>query len=142
MKNLVGRTFTSLLLGVLFLGPTAHAQHIERVIKVNIPFEFSVGERTFSAGRYSLVRTSPSQLDLRDSAGRFLTTVLTNSVQASNTPAAPKLRFRNQEGRQVLEQVWQADDSIGQQLPPAKSLTQVAKRRSRHIQTASAGKPQ
>ena len=142
MKNLVTRTLTSLLLGVLSLGYTAQAQRIERVIDVNIPFEFNVGNQTFLAGRYSLVSLTPSLLELRDAEGRTLTTVLTNSVQTSNTTAAPKLQFHNQDGRYVLGQVWQADDSIGQQLPPTQSLTQVAKRRSRHVQTASAARPQ
>jgi hypothetical protein len=142
MKNLVARTLTSLLLGVLSLGYTAHAQRIERVISVNIPFEFNVSNQTFSAGHYSLVSLSPSLLELRDAEGHHLTTVLTDSVQTLNTTAAPKLQFHNQDGRYVLEQVWEADDSIGQQLPPTQSLTQVAKRRSRHVQTASAARPQ
>ena len=109
---------------------------------VNIPFEFNVGNQTFSAGHYSLVSLSPSLLELRDAEGHHLTTVLTDSVQTLNTTAAPKLQFHNQDGRYVLEQVWEADDSIGQQLPPTQSLTQVAKRRSRHVQTASAARPQ
>ena len=142
MKNLVTRTLTSLLLGVLSLGYTAQAQRIERVIDVNIPFEFNVGNQTFLAGRYSLVSLTPSLLELRDAEGRTLTTVLTNSIQTLKTTAAPKLQFHNQDGRYVLGQVWQADDPIGQQLPPTQSLTQVAKRRSRHVQTASAARPQ
>jgi hypothetical protein len=147
MKNLFARTLTSLLLGVSLPAYTAQAQRIERVIDVNIPFEFNVGTQTFAAGHYSLVNLSPSQLQLRDAEGRSLTTVLTNSVQTSNAPAAPKLQFHNQDGRYVLGQVWQANDSIGQQLPPPQSLTQVAKtqvakRRSKHVQTASVSKPQ
>jgi len=142
MKNLVERTLTALLLGVLSLGYTAQAQHITRVIKVNIPFEFSVGGQTFSAGHYSLVSSTPSLLELRDAEGHALTTVLTNSVQALKGPASPKLQFHNQDGQHVLVQVWQADDSIGQQLQPPKSLIQLAKRRSTHVQTAEVGKPQ
>ncbi len=142
MKNLVARTLTSLLLGVLLPAYTAQAQRIERVIDVNIPFEFNVGNQSFSAGHYSLVRLSPSQLQLRDAEGHSLATLLTNSVQTSDAPAAPKLQFHNLDGRYVLAQVWQANDSIGQQLPPTLSLAQVAKRRSKHVQTASVSKPQ
>jgi hypothetical protein len=43
MKNRVGRIATSLLLGILMLGSTAHAQRNERIIKANIPFDFVVG---------------------------------------------------------------------------------------------------
>jgi hypothetical protein len=142
MKNMVERTLAALLLGVLSLGHTAHAQRITQVIKVDIPFEFSVGGQTFSAGRYSLVSTAPSVLQLRDADDHALTTVLTNSVQTLKGPASPKLQFRNQDGQRVLVQVWQADDSIGQQLQPPKSLIQVAKQRSKRVQTAEVGKPQ
>lgn len=142
MKNLVARTLTALVLGVLSLGYMAHAQRITRVIKVDIPFEFNVGGQTFSAGHYSLVSSTPSLLELRNAEGHALTTVLTNSVQTSKGPASPTLQFANQDGQHVLVQVWQAEDSIGQQLQPPKSLIQVAKRRSKHVQTAEVGKPQ
>ena len=55
MKSLVARTLTSVLLGVLTLGPIAQAQHAQRVIKVTVPFEFSVGNQVFPAGNYSVV---------------------------------------------------------------------------------------
>jgi len=66
MKSLVARTLTSVLLGVLTLGPIAQAQHAQRVIKVTVPFEFSVGNQVFPAGNYSVVSTAPALLDLRD----------------------------------------------------------------------------
>src|ERR1700682_5502092 len=91
MKNFVERTVTSLLLGVLAFGYTAHAQRTQRVIQVNIPFEFNVGDQTFPAGNYSLVRLEPTLLELRDAQSRSLTTVVTNLVQTLKPPAAPKL---------------------------------------------------
>ena len=69
MKSLFARTLASLLLGVLTLGPLAQAQQAQRIIKVNIPFEFSVGDREFPAGSYSLVSSAPPLLDLRDAKG-------------------------------------------------------------------------
>ena len=50
MKRLIARTLTSLLLVVLWLGGAAYAQLTHAVIKVNIPFEFNVGNKTFPAG--------------------------------------------------------------------------------------------
>ena len=48
MKSVIARTLVSLLLGVWTLGPTVHAQSIERTIKATIPFEFSVGRQDLS----------------------------------------------------------------------------------------------
>jgi hypothetical protein len=137
MKNLVGRTFTSLLLGVLAFGSVAQAQFIERVIKANIPFEFSVDGKTFPAGKYRLVSVSPEVLQLRDAEGRFLTGVLTNSVETLDAPGNPKLRFYGEDGRYVLTEVWH-NDLIGQRLPLPKSLDKVGKRKAGHTEIVAA----
>jgi hypothetical protein len=130
MKNLVGRTLTSLLLGVLAFGPAAQAQRIERVIKANIPFEFSVGSKTFPAGRYRLVSVSPAVLQLRDAEDHCLTVVLTNSVETLKAPGYSKLQFYGEDGRYALTEVWQEDFTFGQQLQLPKSMVKVAKRKA------------
>jgi hypothetical protein len=141
MKNRVGRIVTSLLLGILMLGSTVHAQRNERVIKANIPFDFVVGSQTFPAGRYSVALIGPVLLELRDSEGRALTNVLTHSVQASAEPARSKLRFESEGGLHVLTQVWQEGDDIGQQILQPKSAVRAVQKRSGHVQTAEASNP-
>ena len=141
MRNQVGRTLASLLLGVLMLGATVHAQRAERVIKANIPFEFVVGREIFPAGHYSVVLFGPALLELRDSQGRSLINVLTQSVQAPAKPSRPKLRFDKEGGQNVLTQVWQQGDEIGQQVLRSKSATVAVRRGPGHVQTAEAGNP-
>jgi hypothetical protein len=135
MKNPIALTLASLLLGVLPLGALAQAQSAERIIKANIPFEFSVGERVFPAGSYSLISTAPVFLDLRDANGRIVVRVLTNSVETRQVPASPVLEFYNEGGRHSLAQVWQENQSIGQELPQSKSWAKIAKRHIGHTQT-------
>jgi len=142
MNNLVARTLTSLVLSVLILGPAARAQRVERVIKANIPFEFSVGNRIFPAGNYSLVSTAPALLELRDPEGHSLLKVLTNSVETRATPAFPRLQFEREDDRYSLAQVWQEHDSIGQQLQPSKAWAKSAKRHSGRTQTVAVGNSQ
>ena len=137
MKNSVAQTL-ALLLGVLTLGITARAQQPERVAKVNIPFEFSVGNRIFPAGRYRVVSVAPEVLELRDVEGRTLTCVLTNSVESHGTTGTPTLRFRREGDRYSLAQVFQQNTSIGQEVPPSNYLNKVAKRRSGPTQTVAA----
>ncbi len=139
--NRVGRVFASLLLSVLMLGSALYAQGTERVIKANIPFDFVVGSEIFPAGQYSVALVGPVLLELRDSRGRALINVLTQSVRALATSDRPKLRFDNEGGQNVLTQVWQEGDEIGQQVLRSKSTTVAARRGSGHVQTAEASNP-
>lgn len=142
MKSMVARVLTSLVfLGVLALGSAAHAQRTEQIIEANIPFEFTVGSRIFPAGHYTLVRSEPWRLELRDSRGRVLVNVLTQSVERLDASAGPKLRFESEGGRHVLTQVWQENDSIGQQILQPKSGNYAVRKRSGHVQTAEVGSP-
>ncbi len=142
MKDFIARSLLSLFLGVLALGSTVQAQRPERTIKATIPFEFSVGSQTFPAGTYWLVSTAPAFLQLRDRAGHTLATVLTNSVQSLNNPASPKLRFNSEGGQYRLAQVWQENDSTGEQLQPARTAANLAKRRSKPAPTVAASNSQ
>jgi hypothetical protein len=141
MKNRVGRVFASLLLSILMLGSALYAQSAERVIRANIPFDFVVGSKSFPAGQYSVVLVGPVMLELRDSRGRALINVLTQSVQALATSGRPKLRFDKVDGQNVLAQVWQEGDEIGQQILRSKSATVAVRKGSKHVQTAEANNP-
>lgn len=141
MKNPVGQVLASILLGVLTLGSTVHAQHTQRTVKANIPFDFVVGGELFPAGHYSLVFIGPVLLELHDSEGRALANVLTHSVQASTQSARPRLLFESEAGQHVLTQVWQEGDFTGLQILQPKSGTLAVQKRSGHVQTAQVGNP-
>lgn len=141
MKKLIARSIASLLLSVVALGSFVQAQSPERTIKANIPFEFSVGNRSFPAGRYSLVRVEPFLLELRDPEGRVLAHVLTQSVQSQTLPSQPRLLFDHEDGAHALIQVWQENESIGQQLTSSKSVSHAVQKGSRHVQTAQVSNP-
>src|SRR5215813_10683947 len=66
------KVLSAMFLGVLLFAGIAHAQYTPQVIKVNVPFSFEVNGRSFPAGSYSLVRSEPNLLRLRDSNGRWL----------------------------------------------------------------------
>ncbi len=140
MKNLAGRIVTSLLLSILALS-SAQGQRSEQIIQANIPFDFAVGSRFFPAGHYSLVRSQPWQLELRDSEGRVLVNLLTESVQTSTAPVRPKLVFESGDRRHVLTQVWQENQTIGQQILQAKWGSDAVQKRSGDVQSAKAGNP-
>src|SRR5437879_9769005 len=55
------RILTLLSLAVLWLANTAHAQYVPRIVKVNVPFDFTVSDKSFPSGEYSLVCTPRSE---------------------------------------------------------------------------------
>lgn len=138
MRSLVVGSFARVILGVVALGSLTQAQSVERVIKANIPFEFRVANKTFPAGRYRLVETTPYLLQLRDLEGRHLAAVLTNSVERSDAASDPKLYFYAEGGQYTLAEVWQQNDSIGQQLVLPKARARLARHDSRHVRIIAA----
>jgi hypothetical protein len=129
MKNLMARTFMSVMFAVAGLGATAPAQSIQ-VIKVDIPFEFSFGDHNFPAGQYLLARPRPHFLELRDSREHFIAQVLTGDVYSRTPATSTKLKFYSTGGRHVLAEVWERQESSGEQLYQPKSAVDLAKRRS------------
>lgn len=141
MTSRVAGVVELLLVGVLMMGSTAHAQLSEHIVRANIPFDFAVGDQNFPPGRYSVALIGPVFLELRDADGRILTQALTHAVVEPDGNAQPKLRFESQGGRRVLTQVWQAGDLTGQEILQPKSASLAVRKRSRRVQTAEAGNP-
>ena len=88
MKQLITRTLAAVALMVMSVTAISHAQATTWVVKVNIPFEFSVGDKTFPAGDYSLVQPIQHFVVLRDSRGHSVASVFTSGIDSSTAPAA------------------------------------------------------
>jgi hypothetical protein len=139
MKQLIARTLTSLLLAVGFLAGTANGQATSWVVRVNIPFEFNVGNKTFPAGSYSLAQPLQHFLVLRDSRGQTIASVFTQGIESNAPVAAAKLRFDSVAGQHTLTEVWQQQESYGQRLYPTKYRTNLAKRPSTEARETAEG---
>ena len=137
--KLIGRVLTSLLLFVVYLCGTAQAQVTTRVIKVKIPFEFNVGDKTFAAGDYSLTQPLQHLLVLRDARGQTIASVITNSVDNSAPSAVAKLTFGSVDGQYTLAEVWQPNESVGEHVVPSKRSVAIAKHRSAESREAAEG---
>lgn len=138
MKQLIARVLTSFVLVVVWLTAAAQAQS-SWVIKVNIPFEFNVGDQVFPAGDYSLVQPLQHFLMLRNSRGQTIASVFAVGVDSQKPVAAPKLAFYSSGGRHVLSEVWQQEESTGLRLFPAKQRTAVAKHGSPEARETAEG---
>lgn len=125
-----GYTLHKMILGtfvVLAIG-TAHAQIGGDVLKVKIPFSFSVGTQAFPAGDYSLKPRLPHIMLLRDQADQVLTSIATNSVYSSEMPRSVKLIFNGYGGQYFLAQIWTAGETTGQELIKSPAESEMARR--------------
>ncbi len=140
MKQLSNRILTSLLLVVVWAAGTAYAQ-APAVIKVNIPFQFSVGDQSFPPGDYSLVQPMQHFVVLRDTRGRTIASTFTEGVEAQAASAVSKLRFYTAGGQNALLEVWQQDNSTGQRMFPGSvsNHSYIAKHRSPEARQAAEG---
>jgi hypothetical protein len=138
MKNLIARTFMAVMFAVVALAGTSPAQSIQ-VIKVNIPFEFSFGDHSFPAGEYSLVQPRQHFLELRDSKEHFIAQVLTGGVYSRTPATSTKLTFYSSNGRHVLAEVWERQESSGERLLQTKRALDTAKRHSTEGRDATQG---
>ena len=124
------QSVTAVFLGVLLLAGIAYAQYTPQIMKVRVPFSFEVNGLEFPAGSYSLVRTEPNILRLRDSRGRSLANILAGSVVATAVPISAKLEFKTEGGRHVLARIWQEDNPYGYELYSGKPAQLLAKKRN------------
>jgi hypothetical protein len=138
MKSLITRTLASLALTIVGLGVAAPAQTVH-VVKVNIPFEFSFGDRMYPAGDYSLTQPLQNMVTLRDSNGRTIGQVLSVGIESLAYSASPKLRFANADGRYILTEVWDGQDNSGQQVSFGTNRTLVGQHHSIASREAAEG---
>jgi len=115
------------MLLVLAIG-AAHAQIGGDVLKIKIPFNFSVGTQTFPAGEYTLKPLLPHTVLLRNEAGQVLTSVATNSVESSAVQKSVKLVFNGYRGQYFLAQIWKPGESTGQELVKSPSEIEMARK--------------
>ena len=92
-----------------------------------IPFDFSVGDKTFPAGVYSVTRVNQEKVMLRLSSedGGEAINIVTSPVQANEYPKTGKLIFRRYGETYFLSQIWESDEIQGRQLVRSRTERSV-----------------
>ena len=111
---------------------TTRVAQAQEVVVVNIPFDFSAGNKTLPAGEYSVrVQFNDRRmllLERKDSSAAMF--ILTNNVVANAPQSESKLIFNRYGDRYFLSQVWNEGDPSGWQLMKTareKEIAQTAK---------------
>jgi len=140
MKKQVAKLMMMGLLSVVamivMVGST-QAQSLGNRIRINIPFEFSVGDKKLPAGEYSIGRALPSSGDtvLLISSVNEKDSVfpLTNSAQSLDPKDADTLVFHRYGDQYFLFQVWPAGATYGRAVVRSRSEREAQRRTSYEV---------
>jgi hypothetical protein len=128
MKNLRS---VLLALTVLLLATAAQAQTTN--VKASIPFDFVVGDHTYSAGEYTVKSLSQNsaaiRIDNADESEKGIT--LSNACQKGQPADGTTLVFQRLGDNYFLYQVWTAGNTTGRELRMSKAQVQLAKNNSK-----------
>jgi hypothetical protein len=114
--------------------PQAHGRTYT-AFSLDVPFKFSVGQRTFHAGSYQLIVLGPGLLALGDlQKKRIVATLLTRPMQTAEVPSTTKLIFTRKKGclrltSLLVEREGQSMEILGEEVampqnpPPAVPLS-------------------
>lgn len=127
MKKLMARNFTVVSIAVLLLAGAAFAQYVQHIVKISVPFDFTVNGENFRAGEYSIVCVAPNRLDLRDARSHVVATLLSHSVESRASSPTTRLDFSTESGGHALTQVWLANERIGYGLPAIQKRTMMVR---------------
>jgi len=105
MKNQALKALSLASLIFALMAPTVFA-NIGEPLKVNIPFAFTVGNKTLPAGAYRVRNITADALLIQSADSKQVTTFQTNHKQAGLTPGQTKLSFHRYGDRYFLAQVW------------------------------------
>lgn len=130
MKKQSLRIFLMFGLLSLLAMASAHAQtNTEQ--RAHISFSFTVGNRTFPAGDYRVLRLNPvsdqAALAIKSMDGRWSVITLTRPIEAARPQEKAKLIFSRYGDQYFLSQVWTPAESRGLELPPARAEKALAR---------------
>jgi hypothetical protein len=131
------------ILATLSLAATslvAQSNALRPLIKMNVPFDFVAGGRTFPAGEY-IVTSDRSNLAWIESADfKMAMTLVSHSAQDPKMAGVGAMRFNQYGTRYFLSQIWMGTE-MGQQFPKSRlEREQIASSGTSHTVVAVTAK--
>lgn len=124
MKTSILSTIATISLSAV-LGPVS--LRAQGTIHVTIPFDFTVGAKSFAAGEYRVNQQAPHVLAIRSINGRSVMMIGANAAQATAPPGKAMLTFTKYGDHYFLSQV--SDYGHGWELPKSTVEKELAAQR-------------
>lgn len=123
------QTFQLALLGLMVAFAITRAYAQSR-IAVELPFDFSISDRAFPAGQYS-VSSSHGQLSVQDSTGKLVFLGMVNQISGRHVGPTGMVVFHCYDARCFLSEYWTPTRENGSQLQPSHEEAGLAKQEKR-----------
>jgi hypothetical protein len=128
MKKQAFRILAMFSLLLILITASVHAQSESR--SINIPFSFTVGQKTLPAGEYTVEpnrKDSPNVWLIQSTSGHGSVLFTTSSVWTTETQEKTRLVFNNYDGEYFLSQIWTSGDNSGRKLQIPRRARELAK---------------
>lgn len=101
------RWFGLAVVAALFVTAAPAWAQVQKLVKVDVPFQFVVAGKTLPAGTYDFALTGTNLLQLRDSSGKGQALAyVTRLAQREGTPTPSELIFDKTGNQNVLSEIW------------------------------------
>jgi len=128
MNRIFRTTIAALMFALTLAGVPTRAQQSD-VMKITVPFAFSVGNTTLEAGTYRVLRPfgTPGTYQLRNVDSGDTAAVTSPATIQDETPGRAKLVFHVYGGEYFLSQIWMPASSAGTELAASRQERRLAK---------------
>ena len=130
VKRLLMVGLLNVMAMVVMVG-SAQAQSLANKIRINIPFDFSVGDNKLPAGHYSIGRAQSSgdAVLLISNLNHFdVVMPLTNAAQSLDPKNLATVVFHRYGEQYYLSQVWPAGSTVGRVLVKSRGERAIERR--------------
>ena len=136
MKKAVAKGFAKVgllaVITIIAVSASVKAQSLENRLTANIPFDFSVAGKKFTAGKYWVNRAQQSQGDtivlIRSTDGRQNITRFTIPIVAFSDTKSGLLVFHRYGDEYFLSEIWPAGSSVGRELPKTRAERELERK--------------
>jgi len=125
MKRLAYTVFTLLSLIFSLSAISGYAQSKTLIGRVEIPFDFSIRDKTLPAGIYRVERIFQDVILIRSEDGQEACVSLTMPVRAKETPETARLLFHRYDETYFLFQIWEPGSDDGRQVLKSRTERSV-----------------
>lgn len=110
------KSIVALTLLVALLAPVVVLARTYRTYTVDVPFEFTIGDRKFKPGTYIFVILGPGLMALENSKKHVITTLITRDIRAVDDADSPHTYFDSRKGHKHLVALWMGKGEGGRGL--------------------------